>query len=74
LIIDPALWTEAAERADERLPTDPWQDLLAAVETMDSANVERVGNEIRVASEFLLHQVLGINRAQVRVSDSRAGA
>jgi hypothetical protein len=27
LTIDPALWDEAAERADARLPDDPWQDI-----------------------------------------------
>lgn len=71
LVIDPALWGEAAARADARLPDDPWQDILASVETMPNANVERIDGEIRVTSELLLHEVLCINRAQVRVSDSK---
>jgi hypothetical protein len=78
LVIDRSLWGEAAERAAARLPDDPWQDILAKVETMPDApgNVERIASEIRVTSEFLLSSVLCINRAQLRVSDSRrlAGA
>src|SRR5215469_2997496 len=69
LVIDPALWSEAAERADARLPDDPWQYTLAAVETMP--DVERVDGEIRVASEFLLDGVLRFDRARVKVGDNR---
>src|SRR5215472_14437073 len=42
LVIDPALWSEAAERADARLPDDPWEDILASVAAMPNANVERI--------------------------------
>jgi predicted P-loop ATPase len=73
LVIDPALWSEAAARADARLPPDPWEDILASVEAMPNAagSIEQIDGEIRVASEFLLGGVLCINRAQVRVSDSK---
>ena len=73
LTIDPALWGEAAERADARLPSDPWQDNLAAVDNMPDAggSLERVDGEIRVASEFLLEGVLRLNRGQAKMSDSK---
>jgi predicted P-loop ATPase len=71
LVINPALWREAAKRADARLPDDPWQDILAKIETMPSESIERIGREIRVASEFLLEEVLRFNRSQVRISDSK---
>jgi Virulence-associated protein E len=73
LTIDPALWGEAAERADARLPDDPWQDILASVEGMPNAggSIEQIDGEIRVTPEFLLDGVLGFNRARVRVGDSK---
>jgi predicted P-loop ATPase len=71
LVIDAALWGEAAERADARLPDDPWQDLLAAVETMPVGSVERVDGELRVLTEFLLHDVLRFERARVKTGDNR---
>jgi predicted P-loop ATPase len=71
LVIDRALWGEAAARADARLPDDPWQYTLAAVETMPNANVERVDGEIRVTTEFLLDEVLRFDRARVKVGDNR---
>ena len=71
LVIDPALWGEAAARANARLPDDPWQDILAAIETMPSANVERIDGEIRVTTEFLLDEVLRFDRARVKTGDNR---
>jgi Virulence-associated protein E-like domain len=64
---------EAAERADARLPSDPWQDNLAAVDNMPDAggSLGRVDGEIRVASEFLLEGVLRLNRGQAKMSDSK---
>jgi predicted P-loop ATPase len=69
LVIDPALWGEAAARADARLPDDPWQDILATVETMPSANVERIDGEIRVTTQFLLDEVLRFDRARIKTGD-----
>src|SRR5215469_14970830 len=73
LVIAPALWGEAAAVADARLPDDPWQDILAKVETMPNADgsIERVDGEIRVASEFLLDGVLRFERARVKMGDNR---
>ncbi len=73
LIIEPELWGTAAERADARLATDPWQDILSVAELLPSAagSVVRADREIRVASEFLLSGVLGFARAQVRSTDAK---
>jgi predicted P-loop ATPase len=69
LVIDPALWGKAAERADARLPDDPWQYTLAGLETM--SNVERVDNELRVPSDVLLHEVLAFERSRIKTADNR---
>jgi hypothetical protein len=45
--------------------------ILAGVETMPNASIERIGSEIRVASEFLLEDVLRFNRSQIRIGDSK---
>jgi predicted P-loop ATPase len=68
LTIDPELCGEAALRADERLTTDPWEDILSTVEAMPPApgSIAREHGEIRVASDFLLSGVLGINRGNMQ--------
>jgi len=71
LVIDPALWSKAAERAAERLPSDPWEDMLAKIETTDNTNVERVDGEMRVTTEFLLEGMLRFNPAQVGMKDTK---
>ncbi len=73
LVIDKRLWGEAAQRADERVPPDPWEDSLAAVEAMPTApgDLEKVDGEIRVSSVYLLEHVLDFKRAQATRSDSR---
>jgi hypothetical protein len=71
LVIAPALWSEAAERAAERLPGDPWEDILAKVETTPNTNVERVEGEMRVTTEYLLEGMLRFNPAQVGMRDSK---
>lgn len=66
LVIDKALWSEAAAVVDARLPDDPWQDILATVENMPNAggSLERADGHIKVTSEFLLEGVLGLSRVQ----------
>ena len=71
LVIDPALWSKAAERATERLPSDPWEDMLAKIETTGNTNVERVDGEMRVTTEFLLEGMLRFNPAQVGMKDTK---
>jgi predicted P-loop ATPase len=68
LTIDPELCGEAAQRAEERLGHDPWEDILVNVETMPNSpgSVAREHGEIRVTSDFLLTGVLGFNRANVQ--------
>jgi virulence-associated protein E len=73
LVIDKALWSEAAAVVDARLPDDPWEDILAKVETTPNAggSLERADGYIKVTSEFLLDGVLGISRVQVNQNHTK---
>src|SRR5262249_60605249 len=73
LVMDAELWAEAAALVDARMPDEPWQDVLAAVENMPNAagSLERTDAEIRVTSEFLLEGVLRFDRSRVRRNDTK---
>ena len=73
LVIDKELWSEAAAVVGERLPDDPWQDILAGVETMPNAggSLERAEGYIKVTSEFLLNGVLCISPVQVNQNHTK---
>lgn len=73
LVIDRALWGEAAAVVGERLPDDPWQDILSKVENMPNAggSLERAEGYIKVTSEFLLNGVLCISPVQVNQNHTK---
>jgi hypothetical protein len=73
LVIDKALWSEAAAVVGERLPDDPWQDILAKVENTPNAggSLERADGYIKVTTEFLLDGVLGISREKVNQNHTK---
>ncbi len=73
LVIDRALWGEAAAVVGERLPDDPWQDILSKVENMPNADgsLERAEGYIKVTSEFLLNGVLCISPVQVNQNHTK---
>ena len=73
LVIDEPVWGEAAERTDARLPSDPWQDILARLVNMPTAygSIERIDGEIRVTSQFLLDGVLHLDPAKQKVTDGK---
>jgi hypothetical protein len=73
LMIDQSLWGVANKRADERRVIDPWEDILARVESSCSAlrklSVER--GESRVASNYIFSNFLNLNPANVKVPESK---
>jgi putative DNA primase/helicase len=73
LVIDPELWNAAAALTEERRTSDPWETILAAVETMVDVpgSIGTVDGEKRVASDYLLSGVLNIDPAQQHISRER---
>jgi putative DNA primase/helicase len=73
LMIDQSLWGEANKRANERRVVDPWEDILARVESSMSElrklSIEK--GESRVASNYLFSNFLCINPANIKVPDTR---
>jgi putative DNA primase/helicase len=73
LMIDQSLWGVANKRADERRVIDPWEDILARVESSPSVlrklSIER--GESRVASNYLFSHFLNLNPANVKVPESK---
>ncbi len=58
LTLPDELWPEVTARQDDRMVHDPWIDALEKV------TGRRSGDEVRISSEYLLTEVLGLLRSQ----------
>lgn len=68
LTIPEGLWAAAAERQAERVPADPWEDLLmGGLESVAQAE----GGELRISTQAIFEQVLKLDLALARNASSQ---
>jgi predicted P-loop ATPase len=73
LVLDKALWVEAAQQAEERFNVHPWEDELRTLDIKGTVpgQCSREQGEIRVSSNFCLKIKIGINPASQKNNDSK---